>query len=137
MIGWGKDNAWHFWSLKYEREATGCFLKFYVTRKGVHSPVVMELWENHEIQVKNQKRGLVVEQLNQPVSKLHCLWYSDNTENISCSYLFNLSAFLKQKTYIIIKNVTAMALWCSSRANTTCVRFKKTVSGWKTALYLQ
>lgn len=56
-----------------------------------------ELWENHEIQVKNQKRGLVVEQLNQPVSKLHCLWYSDYTENISSSYLFNLSAFFKTK----------------------------------------
>lgn len=84
-----------------------------------------EPWEHHEIQVKNQERSLVVEQLNQPVFKLHCLWYSDYTENISSSYLFNLSAFLKQKTYIIIKKVTAMAPRCSSRANTTLCQIQE------------
>ena len=97
-----------------------------------------EPWEHHEIQVKNQERSLVVEQLNQPVFELHCLWYSDYTENISSFYLFNLSAFLKQKTYIIIKK--KLQQWSHDALQEQiqhCVRFKKTGRGLKTSLYLQ
>ena len=104
-----QGHIWKFWSLRYERKAVECFLKFYLTLKGVHSPVMIfvflffaiichsmrkEPWEHHEIKGRARREAQLLGSLINQSTNCLAFGIPIIQNNISSSYFIQFVCFL-------------------------------------------
>lgn len=100
-----QGHIWKFWSLRYEKKAAGCFLKFYLTLKRVHRPVIFfyaiiwhsmrkEPWEHHETKGRTRREAQLLGSLINQSTNCPAFGIPIIQNNISSSYFIQFVCFL-------------------------------------------